>query len=169
MTENPGSVVGALAGGKRAALSIHLNVTNRSIDSMRRTQLGSGPAFSIWSLFRPRVDWEPESVVTFDKLEPLFLDSQPAIPMPRLLPEERKRSFDPIEKALDQDRAVKEAGRCFYCGLCTACDRCLIFCPDMSVKAQAGEGRHYSIDDDYCKGCGICEAVCPRGIVEMGM
>jgi Pyruvate/2-oxoacid:ferredoxin oxidoreductase delta subunit len=34
--------------------------------------------------------------------------------------------------------------------------------------AVAGEpGKRYAIDLDYCKGCGICVAECPRRAMEM--
>jgi Pyruvate/2-oxoacid:ferredoxin oxidoreductase delta subunit len=29
------------------------------------------------------------------------------------------------------------------------------------------EARRYEIDYDYCKGCGLCAAECPRGAIEM--
>jgi Pyruvate/2-oxoacid:ferredoxin oxidoreductase delta subunit len=59
---------------------------------------------------------------------------------------------------------VDEAARCFSCGHCTHCDTCLIICPE-GVIAQRG-GR-YRVDPDYCKGCGLCVAECPRAGLEM--
>ncbi len=57
-----------------------------------------------------------------------------------------------------------EASRCFSCGHCTLCDTCLLSCPE-GVIAQRG-GR-YRVDPDYCKGCGMCVAECPRAGIEM--
>jgi 2-oxoacid:acceptor oxidoreductase gamma subunit (pyruvate/2-ketoisovalerate family) len=57
-----------------------------------------------------------------------------------------------------------EAGRCFSCGHCTHCDTCLISCPD-GVIMRDGDG--YRIDGEYCKGCGMCVAECPRSAMEM--
>jgi 2-oxoacid:acceptor oxidoreductase gamma subunit (pyruvate/2-ketoisovalerate family) len=57
-----------------------------------------------------------------------------------------------------------EAGRCFSCGRCTSCDTCMVYCPD-GVIGRNGEG--YAIDEDYCKGCGMCVAECPRSAMEM--
>ncbi len=49
--------------------------------------------------------------------------------------------------------------RCIKCGLCWA------FCPDIA-QIQDPEG-YYSIDLDYCKGCGICARECPAGAIHM--
>ncbi|MDR3526134.1 MAG: 2-oxoacid:acceptor oxidoreductase family protein [Rhizomicrobium sp.] len=57
-----------------------------------------------------------------------------------------------------------EASRCFSCGHCTLCDTCLISCPE-GVIAQ--RGGHYRVDPEYCKGCGMCVAECPRAGIEM--
>jgi len=40
---------------------------------------------------------------------------------------------------------------------CTNCLICWFYCPDGAIVR--GE-KHISINYDYCKGCGICEAVC---------
>ena len=57
-----------------------------------------------------------------------------------------------------------EAERCFSCGRCTLCDTCLVYCPDGIIFR---EGKGYRIDQEYCKGCGICVAECPRRAMEM--
>jgi pyruvate ferredoxin oxidoreductase gamma subunit len=41
---------------------------------------------------------------------------------------------------------------------CTACALCALFCPEGAVARQGGA---MVIDYLYCKGCGICEVVCP--------
>jgi 2-oxoacid:acceptor oxidoreductase delta subunit (pyruvate/2-ketoisovalerate family) len=78
-----------------------------------------------------------------------------------LEPRERSRSFDEVNLGLD---GIAEAGRCFSCGHCTRCDTCLLYCPEGIIR-RAGEG--YLIDHDYCKGCGMCVAECPRRAMEM--
>lgn len=42
---------------------------------------------------------------------------------------------------------------------CTACDLCVVFCPE-GIVVRVGEKR-YDFDPDYCKGCGICAEECP--------
>jgi pyruvate ferredoxin oxidoreductase gamma subunit len=48
---------------------------------------------------------------------------------------------------------------------CTACALCALFCPE---GAMTRSGDSMAIDYLYCKGCGICEVVCPvRGAIAM--
>ncbi|MFH2131940.1 MAG: FAD-dependent oxidoreductase, partial [bacterium] len=74
---------------------------------------------------------------------------------------EARHSFSESNLGL-QD--VKEAERCFSCGQCTQCDTCMIFCPEAVIKRVDGT---YQVDEDYCKGCGMCVAECPRNVMEM--
>lgn len=57
-----------------------------------------------------------------------------------------------------------EAGRCLSCGHCTHCDTCLLCCPEGVIERTA-DG--YRIDMEYCKGCGLCMAECPRAGMDM--
>jgi pyruvate ferredoxin oxidoreductase delta subunit len=41
---------------------------------------------------------------------------------------------------------------------CTACALCALFCPEGAISRSDGS---MAIDYLYCKGCGICEVVCP--------
>jgi 2-oxoacid:acceptor oxidoreductase delta subunit (pyruvate/2-ketoisovalerate family) len=70
-----------------------------------------------------------------------------------------------VNLGLAGDAAACEAGRCISCGTCIACDTCLIFCPDVAIS-RAPEKR-YTIAYDYCKGCGLCAAECPRAAMAM--
>jgi ferredoxin len=77
------------------------------------------------------------------------------------LPHALKGNFGEINLGLT---GPEEAGRCFSCGHCTRCDTCLIVCPD-GVIVREGDG--YRVDGDFCKGCGMCVAECPRNAMEM--
>ena len=69
--------------------------------------------------------------------------------------------FDEVNLGL---KGPEESGRCFSCGRCTNCDTCLISCPDGVIfRSETG----YRIDGEYCKGCGMCVAECPRNAMEM--
>ncbi|MFQ5429184.1 MAG: 2-oxoacid:acceptor oxidoreductase family protein [Phycisphaerae bacterium] len=71
--------------------------------------------------------------------------------------------IDPVHTGGESD-AVAEARRCFSCGVCNQCDRCVEHCPE-GVLFRDGDG--YRFDFDYCKGCGVCSAQCPRGVIYM--
>jgi pyruvate ferredoxin oxidoreductase delta subunit len=48
---------------------------------------------------------------------------------------------------------------------CTACALCALFCPEGAIARRNGA---MVVDYLYCKGCGICEVVCPvRNAVHM--
>jgi len=48
---------------------------------------------------------------------------------------------------------------------CTACALCALFCPEGAISRHGGS---IAVDDRYCKGCGICVAVCPvRNAISM--
>jgi len=77
---------------------------------------------------------------------------------------ERQTSFDEVELALPGGEALAESQRCFSCGNCTFCDNCFYYCPDMAINRENGG---YSVNDDYCKGCGLCVRECPTGAIVM--
>ena len=168
LVNSRGSVVEAIQDGKRAAAAIHFRLQGKDFSAAeQQARLGRGPGFSIDALFRKREGWDPSSVVRFEDLEPLFLDKRPRGSLPVLDPDSRKRSFEEIAQPIDFKTASSEAARCFFCGTCSACDRCYIFCPDMSIRDTGGAQPGYVANPDYCKGCAICAAVCPRGVMSM--
>jgi len=76
-------------------------------------------------------------------------------------PSVRRVNFSEMNLGLS---GPKEAERCFSCGHCTRCDTCLLYCPDAVIhRTDTG----YRIDENYCKGCGMCVAECPRDAMEM--
>lgn len=79
----------------------------------------------------------------------------------------RLNSFNEVNGGLNRESAVVEAKRCFHCGVCNCCDNCYIFCPDIAVLKNEGKEAGYTINMDYCKGCGICVNECPRGAMIM--
>ncbi len=75
--------------------------------------------------------------------------------------EEGAQNFQEINLGITEADAITEADRCFSCGVCTYCDTCMVFCPDVAITHWA-DGRGYDINYDFCKGCGICVQECPR-------
>ncbi|MCF6233763.1 MAG: 4Fe-4S binding protein, partial [Rhodobacteraceae bacterium] len=78
--------------------------------------------------------------------------------------EVRLGNFNEVQHPLDENGAMAEASRCFSCGICTLCDNCYFYCPDMAIT-RTGQG--YEVNTDYCKGCGLCVVECPTGAIAM--
>ena len=78
--------------------------------------------------------------------------------------ESRLTNFEEVQQPLAPEAAQTEAARCFSCGTCIYCDNCYFYCPDMAISKHDGG---YSVDPDYCKGCGLCVAECPTGSIHM--
>ncbi|NUQ07908.1 MAG: 2-oxoacid:acceptor oxidoreductase family protein [Phycisphaerae bacterium] len=140
---NEGTVAAAIGSGRRAALHLHRALTGED-------------------LFPP----EPAPVAT-----PEHVTMHIFMPAPgahgRVTPaSERRNPFTEVRRGLPDDPvfhvAEDEAARCFSCGVCNQCDRCVQYCPE-GVLVRRGE--EFFFDYGQCKGCGVCASVCPRGVV----
>jgi NADPH-dependent glutamate synthase beta subunit-like oxidoreductase len=164
-----GSVAAAIAAGKRAALNIHLDLNPAAYEQkFSKAALVEGPGFLIEAFFNPPPSWDPKIVVTFEDMDPLYLEHRGALALPRLDPQQRVNGFDEINLGFNADMALAEANRCFFCGTCVGCERCLLMCPDLSIHSIEGKTFMYQPQDAYCKGCGTCAAVCNRGVMTFG-
>ena len=103
---------------------------------------------------------------SFDRLNTWYYGDAPATVRPMLDAARRIDSFSEVQGGLDQTNALCEARRCLSCGNCFECDNCYGVCPDNAV-IKLGPGKRFSIDYDYCKGCGLCAAECPCGAIDM--
>lgn len=112
----------------------------------------------------PAPEIAPQPAISFDVINthyhpPAARAKQQLVPVAA-----RQTSFEEVELALPGDEALAESQRCFSCGNCTFCDNCYFYCPDMAIKQQK-DG--YSVNDDFCKGCGLCVRECPTGAIIM--
>jgi Pyruvate/2-oxoacid:ferredoxin oxidoreductase delta subunit len=144
-TTNEGTVAAAIGSGRRAAAVIHAKLS------------GDKP---------PDEDHPPVAT-------PQFVRNHLFTHAPRqrgtMLPPARRRwGFDEVREGLpsapDHASATGEARRCFSCGVCNFCDRCVIHCPE-GIMVRQRDG--YRFDESFCKGCGICMEECPRGVIAM--
>jgi Pyruvate/2-oxoacid:ferredoxin oxidoreductase delta subunit len=142
---NDGTVSAAIGSGRKAAWHIHRTLTDED-------------------LFPP----PPEPLASPENVHMHIFSHTPrehGVTLPALL---RRGSFTEVNLGLidepGREPAVAEAQRCFSCGVCNQCDRCVDFCPD-GVCVRDGNG--YRFDYDYCKGCGVCSSQCPRGVIYM--
>jgi NADPH-dependent glutamate synthase beta subunit-like oxidoreductase len=103
-------------------------------------------------------------IVHYDTLNLLYFRSAKRAERLATPPEKARGSFEECELPLGPEEALREAGRCMSCGVCTECDNCLIFCPDVAItKLKKG----YKINLDFCKGCGVCVHECPRNCMSL--
>jgi 2-oxoacid:acceptor oxidoreductase delta subunit (pyruvate/2-ketoisovalerate family) len=105
-------------------------------------------------------------VVAFDELNLDYFEHAERNERVKLPAPERVRDFREVSEGLSEQPALKEAERCFSCGVCDGCENCYVFCPDLSVIMDEGVVK-YRINYDYCKGCGICIAECPRNALSV--
>ncbi len=134
-----GTVAHAIGNGRRAALAALANLSAATAEAEPEPGVPVAPAEIRFS--------------HFDVMPP-HRDRQVA-------PLARRENFAESNQGLG---GPEEADRCFSCGHCTLCDTCLFYCPDAVIhRAEGG----YRVDEDYCKGCGMCVAECPRNAMEM--
>lgn len=146
---NDGTVAAAIGSGHRAALHIHRTLTGEDLFPPARPEVAAAQAITLHVFSHaPRRRGE-------------------------VLPAaQRRRSFAEVHLGFGDGNgdgagaveAVAEARRCFSCGVCNHCDRCVTYCPEGILER---EGDDYRFNYDYCKGCGICATQCPRGVIYM--
>ncbi len=134
-----GTVVDAIATGKRAAEAVHQFLTKDEVKL-------SAPL---------------ENGVPFETLNLDYFHNEPRPQEAQRHPQQLVGDFEEVNLGISSDDAHYEAERCFSCGTCTYCDNCLVFCPDVAISYKP-DGKGYVIDYDFCKGCGICVHECPR-------
>ncbi|UCE83765.1 MAG: FAD-dependent oxidoreductase [Deltaproteobacteria bacterium] len=170
LVANIKSVVHAVASGKQAAVAFDTLFKDgvASIESTLQAEfVGEGPAISMEIHMGGPRSQRNHRTVHYEDLNSDYFRFSPRITEPRLLREERLQSFGEINLKIGASLAIREAERCFNCGICNQCDNCRLFCPDIAVMRDDNpKGRH--INYDYCKGCGLCVVECPRNAMTLG-
>jgi NADPH-dependent glutamate synthase beta subunit-like oxidoreductase/ActR/RegA family two-component response regulator/NAD-dependent dihydropyrimidine dehydrogenase PreA subunit len=64
-----------------------------------------------------------------------------------------KLGFEMFERGFTLEEAVREAGRCLYCGPCRSCNACVA----MELQPEISP---IEVNQERCSGCGICLALC---------
>lgn len=103
---------------------------------------------------------------TFDMLNTWYYSDAGGTVQPTLDAIRRQTTFDEVVGGLDENTALFEARRCMSCGNCFECDNCFGICPDNAI-IKLGPGNRFTVDYDFCKGCGICAQECPCGAITM--
>ncbi|RPH60677.1 MAG: glutamate synthase, partial [Burkholderiales bacterium] len=161
-------VTEAIGMGKRAALAIDASLRGAgSGDASAATGAADAASGTPPTLAGKRLRGAgapSDRLVTFDAIADFYHPKASRASTPRLAVGLRLDSDVEVQPGFDLDHALAEAQRCFSCGTCIACDNCFHYCPDLAVKRVPGG---YTVDGDYCKGCGICVRECPTGSMEM--
>ncbi len=168
------SAADAIGSGKEAALALDLFFSRgeEAVEAgLARCRIGNGPSVSMEiHLGGPRSS-RASGVVKMEDINTGYFSGSPRERGAEIPARQSAGSFAEIEAALEREKAAAQAGRCFNCGICNDCDNCRTFCPEAAVSAAraagapptVGAGPDREIFADYCKGCGICAAECPRG------
>lgn len=163
------NVANAIGSGKAAACAIDARL--REIPFSESAIIGKHGAVSVSKyLTSGRAHSEsPDSthVVEFKELNTNYFEPTARHKLQKLDMKDRMAGFREIDQVYPEDAALKESGRCFHCGVCTMCDNCFVYCPDIAISRKGENQWGYTIDLDYCKGCGICVYECPRSAMAM--
>jgi len=142
LVDGPSVIVQAMAWGKKAA---------RSIDLYLR-----GEDYTKFEV--------PLPTVPFSQIQIEYFEKKKRVKERTIEPKERVKSIEREENlGYNKEEVLEECARCFSCGHCNKCGNCWVFCPDNAVDWNGSPSINY----EYCKGCGICSAECPRGIISL--
>jgi NADPH-dependent glutamate synthase beta subunit-like oxidoreductase/Pyruvate/2-oxoacid:ferredoxin oxidoreductase delta subunit len=105
-------------------------------------------------------------IVDLNRMNMTYFPHFPRVQQTLLPAHSRKKTADEVIQSLSEEQAVEEAGRCFSCGTCNACDNCYLVCPEPCIVRGTRSNGMYKILVDYCKGCRVCIEECPTGCLE---
>jgi heterodisulfide reductase subunit A-like polyferredoxin len=134
--KGPGTLIEAIADGRRAALSIDRYLRGVELLTPRE------------ELPLPVVELSEDEIR--EGAEKGEVDLRPRTHIPTIAVEERTRDFREVELALTEEQAQAEAARCLSCGLCSECYRCVDVC-----KAEAVDHQQAVVDEEIPVGAVI--------------
>ena len=121
-----GSVVEAIAAGHRAARSIH-------------SYLRSDPTLAVEPVREPVVELADAEIRRRIRLGPG--NGVARAVAQRLEPALRRQDFREMTLTLDEEAAVREAGRCLSCGVCSECLVCQYACQPQAINHRMTSRR----------------------------
>ena len=127
--KGPGTLIEAIADGRRTALSIDRYLRGVELLTPRE------------ELPLPVVELSEEEIR--ERAERGEVDPRPRVHIPAVEVEERTRDFREVELPLTEEQARAEAARCLSCGLCSECYRCVDAC-----KAEALDHQQVVVEEE---------------------
>ncbi|MFQ6077775.1 MAG: FAD-dependent oxidoreductase, partial [Thermodesulfobacteriota bacterium] len=134
--KGPGSLIEAIADGRRAALSIDRYLRGGDLLTPRE------------ELPLPVVELSEEEIR--ERVERGEVDLRPRVQIPTAAVEERTRDFREVELPLTEEQSRAEAARCLSCGLCSECYLCVEVC-----KAEAIDHQQVVLEEEIRVGAVI--------------
>ncbi len=163
------NVTVAIGSGKASACAIDAYLNGKQLDDS--TIIGENGAVSVTKYLQlgsaHAETTDTNHVVEFKELNLNYFDTTARSKVQKLDMKDRMTGFKEINLAYPEEAALIESGRCFHCGVCTMCDNCFVYCPDVAITRKGKDAKGYDINMDYCKGCGICVYECPRSAMIM--
>ncbi len=164
------NVVNAIGSGKRAAIGIDCYLRGRDVGGlMEKLRIGGQGALSMKSYMEIIKGKDPQvrsqKIIPIEEINLDYFPEEEKTHHKELSLGERKQSFREVNFAFTPEEALREALRCFNCGMCNMCGNCYTFCPDSAVIQK--DDWSFEIATDYCKGCGVCVQECPRSAMSM--
>ena len=105
-------------------------------------------------------------IMDLDRMNMTYFPHFPRVQQAMLNPNSRRKTHEEVIQSFSEEQAVEEAGRCFSCGTCNACDNCYLVCPEPCIARPERSNGLYKILVNYCKGCRVCIEECPTGCLE---
>ncbi len=141
-----GSVIAAIADGKRAAAAIDHALAGKDAFLVADIDKNVSDKYKVLERAgnRPR---------------------RGRVPVAKRAPTERGKDFDRYTAVLEARQAVREAERCLACGCGAGCETCKDICKVFAWSMDP-QGR-VMLDEEACVGCGMCVHRCPNRNIEM--
>ena len=112
-----------------------------------------------------------QHAVASSAVKPDFYDERERVALPRRPVAERIASPEAeIQGTISEQEFLREAARCFSCGLCYGCERCFMYCnaEGFTRLVPAGPGAYFAQSPERCLACGKCIDLCPCGFLSPG-
>jgi len=142
---NLGLVIDAIANGRKAAYSIHEQLSGESAPERQKKE-----------------------IILLEKMAHSYYDEAQPNRMEPIAVEERFKVIDrEILATYTDELALAEAKRCMSCGMCFDCGTCWSLCQDQAIIKPLEPGAEYKYKMEFCNGCKKCAENCPCGFIEM--